>query len=1796
MIKFIKLRIRPTCRFLIVLVLLCLFLNSDSVAQSITDGGTPSGIAPGSPSGSYPLGNFDNINLYNGHLDVRLPLLKIGGRGQVQMNMSVGLNLEPWIVKGTQPGAPDHDWWTVLKPGYGPGVLQGRPTGIRFSGSGQQCPQAGYTFQYAHSLTTLTFTASDGTEYELRDAQTGGAVNNYASYCPTPYSRGNIFVTADGAAATFISDSIIYDNTNRYNAANPSVNPRIIYPSGYLILRDGTRYRINQGVTEWIRDRNGNTLTFTYEAYTVIHNNISQQSKRVKTLTDSLGRVVTVNYFATYDEIKFKGFASYANGDRTITIQRSNLQQALRADMRTNKSLRELFPLLLGNNTQAYNPSVVSSVTLPDGRSYQFKYNEYAEVARVVMPTGGAVEYDFSPDFPTQWGQGGGEVGDPRALEDGYQIQRRVKERRVYRLHTDITPESISTYQATINSESGPTVVTVNNSDGSGTLLAKTKHYYYGSPVLSLFKDPIIYPPAWNEGREYQTDTYSVVAGVLGSVLVQVNNEWEKGVPVVQGAPDANTRLKSVVTKLVETNEVSKQTYTYDAYNNIIKVEEYDFGTGTPGALIRWAETTYITFYNGDNYATNTDIHLRSLPEKVSVFENDGTTNGKERSRVTYEYDNYTPDAGQKHAALVSRSNVIGWNTPFEPDKRGNITSVTGALLLNGAVTGSITTHQQYDTVGNAVKAIDGKGYATLFDFSDCYGAPDDDARLNCTVPADLGTFNTYAFPTKMSNSLGHTAYTQYDYNLGKAVNTEDANGVVSSVSFNDLLDRPTKMVRAVNQGASFKSQTSVIYEDQNRLVTTTTDLNGFGDDKLRSAVLYDGLGRIIETRQYENATAYSAIQQEYDGLGRVKKVSNPFRAGDTVYWTTTEYDSLGRVKNVTTADGSVLATDYDGSKTLVTDQADKKRLSKSDGLGRLTDVWEITPTDTNTVSVSFKGQSLTGYRAQYEYDTLGNLSKVIQGAQTRSFSYDSLSRLILARNPEQNATLTDTRAAGTWSVSYQYDDNSNILKKTEARAITTVFTYDEINRVTSKTYQSDTTGTPSVAYHYDNQTLPSGAPSFDRGTSKGRLVAVTYGGTQAGNYQAYDVLGRVTKSIQVTDARAAGNSQPNWQSYTFSSYSYDLAGNLTSQIYPSGREVGTTVDEAGRISQVWGKAPSTCAAGWDCTQGTRVYADSFSYSAHGAIKAVMLGNGLWERTKFNSRLQLEEIKLGTSGVDTQTASADRLKLNYLYGTTNNNGNVQSHVLTVPAIGTAAGFTATQSYTYDHLNRLESAQEMEAGATLWRQKFTYDRYGNRNFDTSVTTIPQPLTNLTFKQENNQFDPSASGQSSIRYDAAGNLDRDVSGQTYAFDAENRQISFNNGQASYVYDGDGRRVKKIAGTIATVFVYNAMGQMVAEYSDSGQSGGSGTSYITADQLGTPRLLTGANISDSKGGVKERHDYLPFGEEIYADTQRRTAANGYDKDNLRQKFTQYERDGETDLDYAQARYYSSAQGRFTSADPLFFQFMMAVDPQRFNLYAYARNNPLKFIDPTGERLHLRGNIGWLTNMLYEMSGGQDNFDKYFEIRNNEVMLRSGVDTSDANAGVMDIIDTVKDDQNYVYFAGTDADAEQVVDLFKGTRNKNGDANLKGYTIKSAFMGESSMMGEGNLMNGVIVGTTGREDTQQPVNLANGDPVFAVIAYNTEIERVQRGVDDSPQGLVYADRATQASGVGQVIRPVSVFIHETAENRAFANMTPRQRSSHKGYIAGHGYAQVRERIIRKELGITGGFAGGAPIRMVPR
>lgn len=699
--------------------------------------------------------------------------------------------------------------------------------------------------------------------------------------------------------------------------------------------------------------------------------------------------------------------------------------------------------------------------------------------------------------------------------------------------------------------------------------------------------------------------------------------------------------------------------------------------------------------------------------------------------------------------------------------------------------------------------------------------------------------------------------------------------------------------------GTAAASHTVFGYDDTNRIVTITTDLNTNNDGALVSKIVYDQMGRKSETRQYESGTNYIASQIQYDALGRAYKTSNPFRPwqSETAVWTTSAFDALGRVTSVSTPDSAVVSTSYLGNAVTVTDQAGKARKSVGDALGRTTSVYED-PSGLN-------------YQTSYSYDTLDNLITVTQGVQTRTFAYDSLKRLTSVSNPE----------SGT--ISFSYDNNGNLTSRFDARSITTTMSYDALNRITSKNY-NDSPQTPTINFYYDSQSLPSGAPAFDRGFATGRLVAVTYGGTSAGTYRGYDQMGRVVRQYQRTDS----------VNYLVEA-SYYANGSVQNVTYPAvpgagdRRIVSYTNDSAGRTASLSSSATSYAPA---------ASVSSIGYASHNALATQTYGNSLIHAISYNNRLQPSEIKLGTSGAPTSI-----IDLVYSYGTTNNNGNVQSIAYS------GGGLTYTQTFAYDALNRLTTAQENSG--TNWSQTNGYDRYGNRWID-----LGGGNQSLYFTTSNNRI-------TGASYDNAGNLLNDGL-HSYAYDAENK-ISKVDGTSAYVYDGNGLRVRKLVGENLR-FIYGIGGQLLAEY--SGATGAlkkeyvysgtglvatieptainsNGTRYATADHLGSPRVIT-----NSSAGVVSRHDYMPFGEEIGSGVGGRTVGSGFGvAEGLRKKFTSHERDVETGLDYMQARYYQGLQGRFTSADPLLASGRSA-NPQSWNRYAYVLNNPVRLIDPTG------------------------------------------------------------------------------------------------------------------------------------------------------------------------------------------------------------------------------------------------------
>jgi len=283
--------------------------------------------------------------------------------------------------------------------------------------------------------------------------------------------------------------------------------------------------------------------------------------------------------------------------------------------------------------------------------------------------------------------------------------------------------------------------------------------------------------------------------------------------------------------------------------------------------------------------------------------------------------------------------------------------------------------------------------------------------------------------------------------------------------------------------------------------------------------------------------------------------------------------------------------------------------------------------------------------------------------------------------------------------------------------------------------------------------------------------------------------------------------------------------------------------------------------------------------------------------------------------------------------TYDNSGNVLTLTDYLPATDQIT------TYTYDDLNRLLSASLPGVYSHAW----TYNNIGNmltRNDNNG--NVSYLYNDAAHKHAVTQV-----GANYFCYDANGNMTRRnatssscTNGDSLSYDKENRLTSITVGAntTTYVYDGDGNRVKKTANGVSTFYVgnhYEVTSGIATKYYYFGKQrvamrvGTNPVTYLHSDHLGSTSATSGASVS--------AQNYYAFGN-IRGTTGTVPTDFG---------FTGQRRDASAGLLFYNARYYDSTLGRFISADTIVPSHF---NPQDLNRYTYARNNPLRYTDPSG------------------------------------------------------------------------------------------------------------------------------------------------------------------------------------------------------------------------------------------------------
>jgi RHS repeat-associated protein len=507
-------------------------------------------------------------------------------------------------------------------------------------------------------------------------------------------------------------------------------------------------------------------------------------------------------------------------------------------------------------------------------------------------------------------------------------------------------------------------------------------------------------------------------------------------------------------------------------------------------------------------------------------------------SKTHYYYDQFP---------LMDRTSMTGhdpiYTTSFT--NRSNLT--TTARWLAGE-NRWISTKVYYDILGNVVQTTDARNYSSTIDYSSAF---------------------QYVYPTQAVNAKGHTAATNYSFYTGQVLSSTDANGQTSTNTYDSL----NRLSRSDYPDGSYVRYTYDL--TPNNFSTTVYKLVAPGQES--SATAYqDGIGRKYRSKISDPAgDIFTDTQYQYDSAGTAAKVSNPYRLGETVYWTETQYDALGRVSKVIPPDGSSTANrmqyiyDLDTPAKTVIDAAGKQKRYEYDAAGR---VFRITEPDSS-------GQLTLA--TTYNYMPSGGQPGLVitQGTHTITYVYDTLGRRVSATYPESGTT------------TYVYDDNGNMTQKTDARGWVTNYTYDELNRLTGKTYQNDGGVTTAVAISYDTTTNGIGKP------------AGWASGNNSGS-SSYDIMGRVTSS----SLTIAGDTHSMQESFV-------PGGELITTTFPNGFTATNGYDSIGNLETI-----TSSFAGNLVTNIDR--------NTSGSWTLINYGNGVSNARTYNSNLQLKSIRV----------------------------------------------------------------------------------------------------------------------------------------------------------------------------------------------------------------------------------------------------------------------------------------------------------------------------------------------------------------------------------------------------------------------------------------------------------------------------------------------------------------------------------------------------------------------------------------
>lgn len=714
---------------------------------------------------------------------------------------------------------------------------------------------------------------------------------------------------------------------------------------------------------------------------------------------------------------------------------------------------------------------------------------------------------------------------------------------------------------------------------------------------------------------------------------------------------------------------------------------------------------------------------------------------------------------------------------------------------------------------------------------------------------------------------------------------------------------------------------------------------------------IFDARGKLVRTISSafsldDNKRRLVYVDRRYDALGRQTGVSLPYEGKEPARWILTSFDPLGRILMVQYPSGARVRSEYsgrDGGGRVVvgSDELNNKTTNVMDARGRL------------EASIDAAGNSV-----QYEYDAADRVIRVRspKGSTQIYYKYGQRTRVV-----DSNL--------GAWS--YEYDLFGQLIRQIDGRGVATSIAYDELGRVRSKL-----SSTKALSWTYD--AAPYGI---------GQIASISEAGKIERSF-GYDRHGNL-----ISDSTVIGT-----ESFV-TSYSRDSLGRIEEIAYPQDASglpvrIKNVYDANGYVKRITDSS------------GTNVYWQALEADADGKISREVLGNGdqVYRTYDQNTRRLLRSKSVSESGnlILDLTLSFD------------DHGNLKRRRETTQNVD--------ERFNFDGLNRIIEVE----GSPSMAEKFEYDSAGRLKLRTSVGTYGYSDT-----VDVAQWQPShailrtrkAGSTSEYEYDLNGNLISAPFGKL-VYDSANRleQISSGPRAVSLDYDPLGQRYRQSSiqpGLVAeTLYIGLFERRVISAASEGGarrfefrypvvaptgvvamiESAGIAVAgaeqpttklstqvyYLHKDQLGSV-----VRVTDTKGKIQAQFWFSPFGSRIVG-----SAAVGFAQQ-WRRGFTGHEAIEQFGLVHMGGRVYSPAIGTFISPDAVGGDLSSV---QSLNLYAYALNNPLFYIDPSGYfnlgGAIVGGVVGFITGgpggaVVGALVGGNDDSRRWVEQNWREVAV---------------------------------------------------------------------------------------------------------------------------------------------------------------------------------------------------------------